>query len=343
MRIPGRTRARNWGQRLLNRLAPGPRILLYHRVEQLSADPQLLAVKPENFFEQLELLRKHFTVLPLGELVSAVLKGRASNRMVSVTFDDGYADNLYQAKPLLARAGIPATVYVASGTLNTVREFWWDELERLLLLPGRLPKELQLVVDTEQIMSTLNDSTTYSEDRWHELCGWSVLCPDDPTPRHTLYRQLCRSLKLLRPHDRESVLSNLRAQVGLEEAGRDTHRALSDKELQLLATDGIEIGGHTINHAMLAALSPVDQETEICGGMTRIEQILGKPVTSFSYPFGSATDFTAETIRILQKVGIRYACANYLGRLHASSDIYQLPRHMVRNWSPNYFRQWLES
>ena len=60
-------------------------------------------------------------------------------------------------------------MYVASGTLNTAREFWWDELERLLLLPGRMPAVLRLSVDGGQINSTTSDAATYSEDQWQEL------------------------------------------------------------------------------------------------------------------------------------------------------------------------------
>ena len=49
-----------------------------------------------------------------------------------VTFDDGYADNLYEALPVLQRFDIPATVFVSTDAVVQAREFWWDELERLV-------------------------------------------------------------------------------------------------------------------------------------------------------------------------------------------------------------------
>jgi peptidoglycan/xylan/chitin deacetylase (PgdA/CDA1 family) len=341
MRIRGWNLLRRSWERVLRRLAPGSRILLYHRIAELSSDPQLLAVSPARFAEQLTVLRDGFQVLPLPDLVQAVLAGRASRRMVAITFDDGYADSLQQAQPLLARAGLPATVYVASGTLNTSREFWWDELERLLLLPGRLPAVVRASVDGEQIVGAMGDAATYSEGQWQELRGWNVTCLDDPTPRHALYRGLCRRLKSMRPSDRETVLSDLRTQIGAGETGRETHRALNDAELRSLAAADVDIGGHTVSHPTLAALTPAEQRVEIRDGNARLERIVGKPIRSFSYPFGSATDFTAETITLLRHEGIKQACANYAERLHAGTDVYRLPRHVVRNWSPNQFRQWL--
>ncbi len=324
-------------------LGAGPRILLYHRVAELESDPQLLAVSPGRFAEQLAVLREDYQVLPLDELVRAVFAHKATRRMVAITFDDGYADNLHQAAPLLAQAGFPATVYVASGTLGSAREFWWDELERLLLLPGRLPAQLRLAADGDEIVGVLGDAATCSDAQRRELRGWNVTRPDDPTPRHALYRRLCRRLKPMRPCEREAVLSDLRAQVGADEAGRETHRALGEDELRRLAAGDVEIGGHTVGHPTLAVLEPAQQQAEIREGNARLQRILGQPVKSFSYPFGNPSDFTAETVEILRREGVTHACAGCAERLHAGSDVYRLPRHVVRNWTGGQFRERLRA
>jgi peptidoglycan/xylan/chitin deacetylase (PgdA/CDA1 family) len=59
--------------------------------------------------------------------------GRLPANAAAVTFDDGYADNLKAAKPRLQRAGAPATVFIATGYVGERREFWWDELARIIL------------------------------------------------------------------------------------------------------------------------------------------------------------------------------------------------------------------
>src|SRR5947207_7132586 len=82
-------------------------VLAYHRVGRVTTDPQLLCVTPEHFTEHLELITKRYEPARLDELVAATRPDRA----VAVTFDDGYADTLLAAKPLLERASVHATVF----------------------------------------------------------------------------------------------------------------------------------------------------------------------------------------------------------------------------------------
>jgi peptidoglycan/xylan/chitin deacetylase (PgdA/CDA1 family) len=106
-------------------------ILLYHRVAELESDPQQLAVTPARFEEQLRVLRATCTPVALADVPRLLRARKLPKRPVAVTFDDGYRDNLHEAKPLLERHGVPATVFVASGYVGRGTEFWWDELERL--------------------------------------------------------------------------------------------------------------------------------------------------------------------------------------------------------------------
>src|SRR5687768_10389614 len=85
----------------------GPLILLYHRVADPETDAQSLAVKPDRFSEHLSLIAAEYEPVALSDLVATMRLGRAARarRAVAVTFDDGYADNLSVAKPLLERSG----------------------------------------------------------------------------------------------------------------------------------------------------------------------------------------------------------------------------------------------
>src|SRR5579864_8395055 len=80
---------------------PAPRlsILIYHRVRR-APDPLLPgAMFARKFDAQLSLLRRFFAVLPLDEALAKLGSGTLPRRAVSITFDDGYADNFEVAVP----------------------------------------------------------------------------------------------------------------------------------------------------------------------------------------------------------------------------------------------------
>ena len=114
-------------------------ILLYHRVTDLSDDPEMLAVSPGNFRHHMEFLKQQFPIVRFEEDWSDLKKPA-----VAITFDDGYADNALEALPILEEVGIPATFFVSTGNLGTNHEFWWHRLENILLQDGRFPENFKL-------------------------------------------------------------------------------------------------------------------------------------------------------------------------------------------------------
>jgi peptidoglycan/xylan/chitin deacetylase (PgdA/CDA1 family) len=122
-------------RRLSNSIAPGARILMYHRVAEVAVDPWELCVTPQHFAEHLEVLSKFARVVSLSQLTQELDAGKSIDRSIAITFDDGYGDNLLTAKPILEKSDLPATIFVANGYVEQQREYWWDELERLFFQP----------------------------------------------------------------------------------------------------------------------------------------------------------------------------------------------------------------
>lgn len=101
-------------------------ILLYHRISTPSADPVMLCVTPACFENHLQFLKKNYDVLPLSELSIRLTTGKLEGNEATVTFDDGYRDNLTNALPLLEKYNIPATIFITTNQLGKKASFEWD-------------------------------------------------------------------------------------------------------------------------------------------------------------------------------------------------------------------------
>lgn len=312
------------------RRADEPLVLIYHRVGRETTDPQLLCVTPEHFAEHLELLSERYQPMPLGQLIGAARASEAPRRAVAVTFDDGYADNLSTAKPLLDRYGVPATVFVASGYAARGRPFWWDELGWLLLGPGRLPRILAIAIGGETLSWDLGEEAEYDGDSG----DWTIL-DEDRGPRQRVYRWLGARLRLLDDPDREQALEQLRSLAGrLGGQPSAEARPLTLEELAVLGDGGlVAIGAHTVTHPALSALPPARQREEIAGSKAELEAALGRPVFSFSYPYGTLADFDGTTVSLVRGAGFESASANIPGRVGPTTDPFRIPRILVRDWT----------
>lgn len=95
-------------------------VLCYHRVTKLVHDEHMLAVSPKNFRDQIKYISENFPVQKFDT------PWNHKELSFVITFDDGYADNLYEALPVLQEFSVPATFFVTSGFIDSDREFPWD-------------------------------------------------------------------------------------------------------------------------------------------------------------------------------------------------------------------------
>lgn len=125
---------------------PGPPswgILAFHRVVSdrdwsRVVFPQL-AIRESAFEAMIQWLKDRCEIVTLDEGYARAREGRlaGSRPVVSLTFDDGYKDNVAVAAPILARHRAPATLYLATGYLDGAATFWWDVAEGWSRLTGR--------------------------------------------------------------------------------------------------------------------------------------------------------------------------------------------------------------
>lgn len=315
-------------------------VLLYHRIIELPSDPQLLAVTPERFTAQLEVLVRMFEVVPLLDLITHGTRGRGAKRKAAITFDDGYSDNLHEAAGCLQDMGLSATVFVTTGAIGSREEFYWDELERILLLKRTLPPRLELAgEDGKAFVRDLGSSANATASEIQAQRSWSVTAATDPTVRHSLYRELCELFRRLPIAERETMRRQLLEWAELPREARESHRALTLEELLALASfNGIEIGAHTVNHPSLAFLEFDEQRAEIRQSREWLKSNLGvEKISGFAYPYGTYEDYTSETVSAVIESEFAYACCNRPDVVRSHAVPFQIPRLIVRNWHGDRF------
>ena len=305
-------------------------VLLYHRVAEAESDPWQLAVSPTNFEEHLQILSRYWQTVSLREMTASLDKRKLPRRSIVVTFDDGYANNLLAAKPLLEKYEVPATVFVATGYTGTDREFWWDELERLFLEVGVLPEVLSLQMNGKRKQWQLGDEAFYDEAARCRNTKWRGWHADEPTSRHAVYRAIWNAMRPMSENDRLSCRLDLLTWAGADKYARDTHRALKSEELVELTSDGlIKVGAHTVTHAQLSALDLEAQRSEIRQSKLRLEEIVGNRIAGFAYPYGGKGDYSSETISLVRDTGFSHACTTSADFVRRGTDPFQLPRVQV--------------
>lgn len=271
-------------------------VLLYHRVSKLPIDIWQLSIAPEVFEMHIRFFKENYNILRFEDDWTNV-----DTPSLVITFDDGYADNYLHALPILEKYQVPATIFVSTGNLGTHQEFWWDELERIICLNH----SAQCVTFNGDNFSL----STFEEQK--EAC-----------------RQIRLQLKQMLPDARNQCLQELMNNLGSNPTPRPENRSLTTKELRQLAQSPyITIGGHTITHNMLSAEPGDMQEHEIAGSKATLEEILGKTITTFSYPFGSERDYTKKTAELVKKVGYQKAATTLVGLANGKEDSMLIPRN----------------
>ncbi len=311
--VPAHRALRTPLNRLFNRVDLPVIVLVYHRVATLSSDPEMLAVSPENFRAQMRYLKDHASLVRFEEDWTKTAKPA-----VAVTFDDGYADNALAALPILEEVGVPATFFVTTGAVGTKQEFWWHELERLILRGEQLPSTF--VLENGRFSKT-----------------WPTRTDEE---RRSLYNEMVQLMNSSDPQRRNTWLTQFRDWAQSEAMSTGTHRLMTLGELRLLAASKlVTIGSHTVTHTQLSSLRPDAQREEITTSKRQLEEWLGRKIDVFSYPFGKRTHFTKQSMQLCREAGFAKAAANFPGQAHQWTNPYRIPRHLVRNWPAEVFAE----
>jgi peptidoglycan/xylan/chitin deacetylase (PgdA/CDA1 family) len=273
-------------------------VLLWHSVDRTWAYPCLPGHGIRGLGQQLRWVQQVATVVPLASSLQALEAGhRLPARAVSLTFDDGYRNQLELAVPLLERLGMPATFFLVPGLLSREVHAWWEVLAWALAC-SRKPTV-----------------------RW----GGEEL----PTGRIHGHRTLQRMLPTLRTQPRALTERRVRELVDrLEPEGQpgDQDLFLDWDGARELVRRGFMVGSHTMYHASLRYEPASEQLQDLVESRRQLRAGLGVDPHLLAYPYGQLAHYSAETIRSTESAGYSHAMTVRAGLTRPSTPRHEIPR-----------------
>jgi peptidoglycan/xylan/chitin deacetylase (PgdA/CDA1 family) len=292
------TRLLNWLASLLSAL-PGRRgllILTFHRVLP-APDPLLDDPCAATFAALVDMLVGVFHPMTVREAAAQLQRGRLPPRAICITFDDGYADNIEVAVPILRARGAGATFFVSTGFIGG--GCMWNDV----------------VIESVRQAQTALDLQDLGLGQ-HELRS--------ATSRRQAVSQILEGLKYLDPEQRLH-----HSRVIAERAGAKIPADLmmSKAQLRALASQGMEVGAHCVSHPILSRIGTEQARQEIRESKRLLEQTLGERVSSFAYPNGRpGLDYERRHVDMVRDAGFEVAVTTAWGCARRGCDPYQLPR-----------------
>ncbi|HVR95027.1 MAG TPA: polysaccharide deacetylase family protein [Thermoanaerobaculia bacterium] len=274
-------------------------------------DPWLSRLSPEEFARQVELLVRRLRPVPLREILERHAAGEDDPDAVAVTFDDGYRGVLTQAAPILAAAGVPATVFVVTESLE--REpgslFHYEEVEMAFRLTEATDLEAELLGERLPLHTFL--------DRLRAM------------------KRLKKIFKLLPEAGRRAWHAEILARLGVTPqacraaaAGREEPYAVLDRaELLRMIDAGWTVGSHTRTHRTLSQLGGDELKQEIQGARADLERHLGLAgAIPLAYPYGQPEHVGPRAPAEAAAAGHGGAFTTVPERVTPASDRFLLPR-----------------
>jgi peptidoglycan/xylan/chitin deacetylase (PgdA/CDA1 family) len=277
----------------------GTTILIYHSLADGAARPW---IDPGNwddplvFEHQMRFLAAKRRVVSLAELAAALEAGRTLEPgSVAITFDDGYVDNYTVAAPILARLGLPATFFLATGYVDRGLPQWIDELWSIFR--ARTAHAVALGGVAYDLRRQRDVDAAYARIR-------GLLLADDLDGRDRLLAAL---------------------KVQLAPAAAPPRLTLNWREVrELLAMHrGFDVGVHTREHVALPRLGSERIRAELGRCVRDVRERAGVEPAFFSFPYGQSSRAARQQVAAMFRAAVVTTPA---ALVHGGTDRFAMPR-----------------
>ena len=274
-------------------------VLMYHRVTPEKGPFSALPL--EKFRQQMLWLKNNCNILHPDDFITQMDNTSRIRPSVLITFDDGQRcvhDVIY---PVLKELEIPATVFLATSSMDNGGLIWTDEVSWAITetkldsfsLPWRPDSELKLVTD----------------DARSHAAG------------------VCKKyLKALPDSERKHWQTLLLKKLDVGDPVQKLERQMLNWDEVRACRDVLEFGGHTHTHPIMSQLDHKSLENEVLTCHDRMIQELGTIPTTFAYPNGESRDYNEDCKKVLTKYGFKTAFTTIEGINTTTTDLLELKR-----------------
>jgi peptidoglycan/xylan/chitin deacetylase (PgdA/CDA1 family) len=275
-------------------------VLGWHNVAGTYAFPSHGDSGRRGFAQQMRVLSRAANVLALDDALGRLAAGEPlPPRAVAVTFDDGYADNLTLAVPILERLGLPATFFLVPGLLSGEADAWWETLGWAIF------------------------NSPLAAFEWE---GTTFVLGDDAS-RRAAYQQLVTPLKFRMRADRDVAMGALLEL--LSPSGERPRLFMDWNGARELVSSGFSVESHTCTHPVLSQETPLEQGRELAESRRRLEDRLSIEITTLAYPHGGPPDYDADTLTAAAAAGYSWGITTREGFSSIDTPALEIRRCVV--------------
>ena len=273
-------------------------ILCYHR---FSLQEESRKTSAQLFAENVNYLKKHYTVIPLAQLATRRKEGKSLRGLAAITIDDGYCDAYDIAFPILRHYQAPATLFVCTAFLSRQAWLWTDKL-----------RYITSATPAHELTVTLNGQAQHTK-----LPGRLA--------RLAAADQINEKLKALPDEVKEQAIERIAQQHGvfLPALPPDEYRAITWDQARELDAHGVAIESHTMTHPILTQVPSQRLHHELRGARQQLAAELGRDGQLFCYPNGA---YDAGVQAAVAQAGYECAVTTRHGFVTPHSDLLTLRR-----------------
>lgn len=295
------------GDLILRKFNQTPKILFWHGIDNRvnnSVEAEIFDI--DVFEKQIEYLIKHYEIVSIEEFEKRFLNNTFSNREIVLTFDDGYANNLYIVEPILNKYNLPFTVFISTEHVTT-GQFFPTSVNRIIMKGAGLKN---INIPSQNI-------------------DFNIENEDDVNNAINTISNLLKTLSLKQVREiTNDLINNVSKEKWLEL--QKTYKSVRpmnwDEVIELSNKKNVTIGSHCMWHICCHSnhsKEVVKQQIEL--SKQQIEKKINKECKYFAYPNGDFTDYSNKIVSVNFSMGF----STKINKINAKNNLSVIPRLSV--------------